>query len=155
MDKIDGGLKDLIERLEKATGPDRELDCLIATHPLTPQTRVAKGASIDVLLEPRAAGIGDETTELYAAEYLPETNADWLDLPEYTSSIDAALTLVPEGCTWLVKYEHEESERYGQPPFGASITVHGNGTDLEPLLASCAPTPALAICIAALRAREK
>ena len=59
---------ELIERLEKATGPDRELDALIWYAVVE---RPAAGEKIDRDMVNR-----------------------W---PTYTASIDAALTLVPEG----------------------------------------------------------
>lgn len=61
-------------------------------------------------------------------------------LPHYTTSIDAALRLVPEGFIWDVAST-------GQ------AWVMG-GLDNEQHLVTSAPTPALALCIAALKARE-
>ena len=67
-----------------------------------------------------------------------------------TQSIDAALTLVPEGC--LVRLEFTES--------GARAVIHprenetkAGATEQMPIHAKAA-TPALALCIAALRAME-
>ncbi len=55
-----------------------------------------------------------------------------LAVPDYTGSVDAALTLVPEGCGWLAM---GNAAKVGRCP------AHG-------------ATPAIALCIAALRARE-
>lgn len=62
-------MKDLIERLEKAAGPDRELDAAI-------RVRVLKGAFPDETIEQRME---------YSRKYGQH----------YTSSIDDALTLLP------------------------------------------------------------
>ena len=69
--------------------------------------------------------------------------------PPYTASIDAALTLVPdEWASWwalgrgLVSAYYAHLRRY--PDSGAEYqTIEGNGA-----------TPALALCIAAIKARE-
>lgn len=64
----------------------------------------------------------------------------------YTASIDAALALVPEGLGWGI-------------PFGPCTAHDGNKerrwweAEVGPHLAEGA-TPAIALCIAALRARE-
>lgn len=108
-------MNDLIERLEKATGPDREIDLAI-----------------------------------YRAEFphpavgLPKRNQDEYDRargPRYTSSIDAALTLVPEGCKWEASsYPKNGAAWVG--PFKAPVQQF-----------TVAATPAIALCIAALKAR--
>lgn len=86
-------MKDLIERLEAATGPDQELDHAIGM----------------------AVGFGGD----------------------FTSSIDAALTLVPEGYGWNLQGNTNS--------FYAVVRGYKN---------KVSPTPAIALCIAALRARE-
>ena len=60
----------------------------------------------------------------------------------YTASLDAAMTLVPEQAVWLVRWAGEENE--------AGATV-GEGEDYYKAIGK---TPALALCAAALRARE-
>ena len=57
--------------------------------------------------------------------------------PHYTTSIDAALTLVPEGCRWDIQ----------QDKTAAFASIDGETTG------RCA-TPALALCIAALQDRS-
>lgn len=65
--------------------------------------------------------------------------------PDCTASIDAALTLVPEGWLWQVEWiGHQTRKRVGN-----CILWQPH----EPALSGQAATPALAICIAALRAR--
>ena len=100
----------LIERLEKAEGPDRELDYMVhrATH------------------------------ELYGA-YGPH--------PRYTASLDAAMMLVPADALWSV-CDMEEG------PFAQVIPPASGGTFGGTKISGYgAPTPAIALCIAALRAR--
>ena len=76
----------------------------------------------------------------------------------YTRSIDAALTLVPEGVWWsLFRSGYPTSNGPDRGLFDARITS-GQGKD-DPKLGDqigwgFSPSPALAICIAALRARQ-
>lgn len=100
-------LQDLIERLEKATGPDRDLDFAMF--------------------------------EAFVERVLCAT-CGYLDRPYYTSSIDAALTLVPERMGWQVNASHNGESFY-------AFAFVGRGSYEE------AATPAIALCIAALKAR--
>ena len=66
--------------------------------------------------------------------------------PRYTTSLDAALTLVPEGLSWHVwslgsGLPSAEVKREGEPPHYGLL-----GSDVR--------EPALALCIASLRARD-
>lgn len=101
-------LVELAERIEKATGPDRELD-----------REIANG----VIGWPMFA--------------IP-VNPIW----RYTASLDAAMTLVPEG--WFLNgvYENGEGRTY------ATLRKCN-------LAAAVAATPALALCAAALKARAQ
>lgn len=72
-------MDELIKRLEEATGPSRELDAEIA---------VASGGYF----------FGDGELCYRDGETIVHPGHGGIDLaPKYTSSIDAALTLVPEG----------------------------------------------------------
>lgn len=102
---------DLITRLESADGPDRELDCRIWC--------AMRGADFD----------------LYS-QVVPNFN-EW-QAPRYTASIDAALTLVPEGWKWAVTSKN-------------SACCHEQ--HIAPLNWFYASTPALALAAAALKAR--
>jgi hypothetical protein len=97
-------MQELIERLEKATGPDLDLD-----HAIARATRPFDGHGV----------LG------------------------YTSSIDAALTLVPEGWQAILYTERACAELYD-----ATLKKRA-GIKAR----AYAPTTAIAICIAALRAR--
>lgn len=63
----------------------------------------------------------------------------------YTASLDAAMTLVPEGCDWLLDNFDGEC---GKP----SAWVHKRGS-AEEITSITGATPALALCAASLRAR--
>lgn len=126
----------LIERLEAATGPDRELDGLIfkATNPNVIQTY---------------RGLPDYATELVHEEGKQAHTARTIDIPFYTSSIDAAMTLVPEEWSFSVgqnvhhKYWHALVQRVaadGEIESFAETSNHG---------------ASLALCIAALKARSQ
>lgn len=80
--------------------------------------------------------------------------ANWLDdcppggLPCYTTSIDAALTLMPPGAFFHVGKQESDAYAKVTPPLpGRSNYLHAREYEVS------APTPALAVCIAALRAR--
>lgn len=114
-------MDDLIARLENATGPDRSIDDAIF--------ELAHGRKR-----------GRSTFE----QYEPSER-----LPEYTGSIDAALTLVPEGYTWIagdggIMAGEPNDLRYG------AIVFTEPGPEQE---AASGSNPAIALCIAALKAR--
>ena len=122
----------LARRCEQATGPDRELDvrihCLVrgVEFPEPPY----EGEYIDY----------DEIPYGGVVKVVPTKNG--LLLPSrkdsalrYTASLDAAMTLVPEGCNWCI------DTREGPPAANVGgMWVEGR-------------TPALALCAASLRAR--
>src|SRR5690606_489525 len=117
-----GGRMTLIERIEAATRPDRELDAEIA---------VAKG-----------------WRKLPEANWFTPPNLTVLhhksDLPDFTASIDAALTLVPEGWfTFFVAQDRHSGSWVWHLWGGYGVTRR-----------SRSPEAALAICAAALKARE-
>lgn len=64
-------------------------------------------------------------------------------LPSYTASLDAAMTLVPEGCDVTLDVEKGR---------GGAIVFDDLG--VEGIGRSSAATPALALCAASLRARS-
>lgn len=113
-------MTDLIARLEAAEGPDRELD-----------------AEIENLL----AGGSDRDLEYIVSNGVEDTTAP----PRYTASIDAALTLVPEGWTWGIMH------CAGAPP---EVCFYRAVCGVYSSIVAVAATPALALCIAALKARN-
>ena len=122
---------DLLARLESATGPDRELDAAIA---------VASGKYV------REKRGRDRQEWFYSTErdydrrclYYGGTQRT---LEAYTDSIDASLTLVPEGFYYTLG-KSASDEFWCHVESGCEIWI------------GSAPTLALAICIAALRARR-
>lgn len=117
-------LSPLIQRLEKADGPSRELDAEIR--------RVVLGSIAQNVLQFSAERDGSVSHYNESGQRVKREAA-----PSYTSSIDAALTLVPEDRNWtLAKTCCVIGElRAG----GIGNSVH----------------TAIAICIAALRAQQR
>lgn len=113
-DSIREGLVDLAEACEKASGPDRDLDTDIFCQ--------------EILRE----NPGRETFRPAAA----------MLAPRYTASIDAAMSLVPEG--------HDADVYIRQRRSTAMVIIpEGGGRQ------SYAATPALALVAAALRAKAQ
>lgn len=117
-------LLELAERCKKATGPDRELDAEIAKS------------------------LGWPNVRYYSANggIFSKENDEMRPVPEWTASIDAALTLVPEGWAVLLAFSEQRSV----------CDVHTNPLGQEGTWPahSTAATPALALCAAALKARH-
>ena len=121
-------LKELLERVEKAEGPDRELD----------------GAIADALgLAP------DNLTRVSATyyEYTPDPDKGWWEAGRYTASIDAAVALVEKklpGCALAIG-----TMKFIQPgvPWATIWTTGG-----DPKWNADAKTPALALIAALLKA---
>lgn len=116
-------LEKLAGRVEALTGPDREVDALIA-----------------VLQNLR---IVDEGHPLGRCCY--DKNGVLLVLPSYTRSLDAAMSLVPDGWDFTVGVCDKGAWSDVSPseqPYDVADEVFAQGA-----------TPALALCAAALRAR--
>lgn len=139
-------LLQLADRCERATGPDRELDALIwcalngfteITYPTdAPSARIeAKNASGEWRL------IGWVDPGKTQRNFSPYGGND--AYPDYTASIDAAMTLVPEGME--VSLGNEPIEWWAH--VGPRDDPNSDET------AYTGSTPALALCVAALRAR--
>lgn len=132
-------MKELIERLTAATGPSRELD--------------------EAIFE---AAHGRQRRRSTFEQYEPSE-----PLPDYTASLDSALTLVPKGWTtqiygggWLrdwtvtirspdIKYRRSGGGQGGPDDY---VLIPIEGQDASGIQCK---TAALALCIAALRAREQ
>ena len=135
-DARNGRGTDLIARLEAAPKGSRELDAEIA-------------AKIGCTKAPQIMP--------YRPLRVLHPSGRTIDLPHYTTSIDAALTLVPEGWAinvlgqtdkglWVATLRHIETSKR---KMGATDN-YGN----LPLTSWSRPTPALALCIAALKALD-
>jgi hypothetical protein len=126
-------IPDLIKRLEEAREGSRELDEAIA---------------LAVYPEMERRTVADPITGTEQVWYLHGTR---VRIEPYTTSVDAALTLVPEG--WRIA-EMKDGIKSDRGPYcntrlwcpanpGLGYAYPGNGA-----------TPALALCIAALKAIE-
>ncbi len=112
----------LAERCEQAAGPDRELDARIEC--------AVQGITFRKLLG----------TSAYRTS---RGDIGLMNAKRYTAWIDAAVTLVPEGCEWLRKT-------------GQCMTVYRVPADPKEWarhIDARGATLALALCAAALRAR--
>ena len=120
-------ITELITALEKATGPSRELDCFIA---------LAAGRARGVALRDMQTGPTDSQKSWMASSVVQK--GAWFHPERYTASIDAALTLVPEGWEWELAWNNNMAyATFGIAP------IEGES-----------PSLAIALCIAALKARE-
>ena len=131
-------LQELITKLEKATEPDRELDAIIA---------IASG--IKHRSRHTTSGINK------GREWLVDSHAGvetWKHHPPaYTSSLDAALTLVPEGAVWSVQTDYELP---GRAHINHLIPIADERLRPPSNFNVDGATPAIALCIAALKARQ-
>jgi hypothetical protein len=115
---IAGILDSLAERCEAASGADRELDADIC----------------------RASGLSSEQPDGAWITCLPDGYRHSINPTSFTASLDAAMSLVPEGFDWSVSCEQGR---------GVAVTIssdRGFSPDVS------AATPALALTAAALRA---
>ena len=116
----------LAERVEAAEGPSRELDAEIAM-----QHMASLGADMRGKMTP--------------AEYL----AEFPNLcSEFTASIDAALTLAPEGSSWQLRWWSKDNKCW------CTFYPPGHAEDDYFHLYDAA-TPALALAAAALRSQAQ
>lgn len=129
---------DLIAKLEAAEGPSRELDAEIVRQSTANCVGVERGP---------IGGDAQHYEEWLFRFDPPRSWVDsWLHVPRYTSSLDAALTLVPEG--WMVELWLAQPTETQQWHSNAVVyyerrrASRGEGA-----------TPAIALSIAALRAR--
>lgn len=84
-------LTELAERVERLTGPDRAMDCQIAVAVGWFAARKGQKSSAIDYVDIREAG----------RENWPGYGGDQL-VPHLTESLDDAMPLVPEGCTFAV-----------------------------------------------------
>lgn len=124
-------LSDLIERLEKATGADRELDALIYIQKY-PESADDPGPSI-----------GDHGWAFLRYGVVRD------DVPHYTGSFDAARELIPDGLYW---HAGEGKTRDDEPLGAAEIIEPGS---LKTIADAEHAKVEIALCIASLKARMK
>jgi hypothetical protein len=131
----------LAERCENATGQDRELDKLIAPHAGWKEAGKLSvmGSKMPAWLPPGKSGADNKV----------------LKVPAFTASLDAAMTLVPDG--WEPVIDCGVSRRYNRlhraDLWGHETHYDSGGMPFDDHEKGDAATPALALCAAALRAR--
>lgn len=125
-------MKELIKQLEKATGPSRRMDSLIGRSLETMPTEPFKTKAPFSKLEGMYWVLGRKDTASGPTEERWSKNP-----PLYTSSLDAALTLVPV-----------DTEQWDICMDTYPIACVGRGEN-----GSKGANPAIALCIAALKAR--
>lgn len=139
-------LPSLIERLEQATGPSDELDCRICFAVFPDQLIMVDGGSV---------GPNRRPAEYIAAKDFPLDNwTDWKSLrlhfedgKPFTHSLDAARTMLRKGTLWVVG-DMEDG------PFARLVIPQPDGGYVGGYVEAKAKTTELALCIAALRARD-
>lgn len=129
---MDSKVTSLIEALATATRGDAVLNALIEREIRTPDWRERVGK------EEICMGDAGLVRDSRADDYLPNI------APRYSESIDAAMALVPAG----LGYSFDNL-----PPQRPWADIVRNGCRLTEC-GSHGATPALALCIAALKARE-
>ena len=100
-----------------------------------------------------AAAVGsrelDERIALHVGWAVQPDGQMQAGIPAYSTSLDAALTLVPDGMWWLLG---KGRTRPDEPLYGAKILLRsGHGYAVDVVAETEAHTPALAMCCAALR----
>jgi hypothetical protein len=132
-------LPELIAALEAATGPSRQLDAEIARAVYAPDGRV------------KQSPFNGEWCVYHPTQ---DRTLDRVRVLQFTASIDAALTLVPEGWVWAVHGPDSGNLAYACLCDRDVIQPPEPWLETYPTQESHAATPAIALCIAALRARE-
>lgn len=132
-------MESLVAELEKLTGPDRIIDAKIEIS----RRKFLFGAAA-------VAGMAASTT---APGWIVGGAPQPIEAPHYSSSIDSALTLVPEGWRWRVeRYNTDETKCHAELAQVGQIRDFGIGIKCR--AQADAKTPAIALCIAALKSRE-
>ena len=156
---------EIISALENATGPDRELDGKVAL--LVGHTTVSLSKhrywSFNAFNTRFAAPIfswpqdpipefDPSTGKKIVLTEIPPSGWEYdADVPEYTASIDAAMTLVPKNC--FISTPCLWPGKVGEPSGPTHLQIINSEDDLAIGSAKFSDTPALAICIAALKAK--
>ena len=136
-------MDDLIKKLEQATEGSRELDALI----MAITREVPLGA--DQWLREWDGRIDVYQQTKVAAFHASGAVSCYWDPRKYSTSLDAALTLsngLDELCVEMAIYSDEKT--VASCCWGPTEPCARQSTEAE------APTPALALCIASLRARQ-
>jgi hypothetical protein len=131
-------MNDLIARLEAATGPDRELDAMILALD-NGWTVLEIGSDLHTAFIRFARPDG--------SEFMARCHDGAYTHLKYTKSVDIAASLVPHGMWWNAQTFHDDTGNL----FGSAACGE---RDEDGALCDGA-TPAIALCIAALKARAQ
>ena len=131
----------LADKIEALEGPSREVDAEIWAYVHGP-------ADCYIKQSPFNGAWCVYYTSRDGKERLCETRRGMPDKLAYTASLDAAMTLVPEGYDWF------KLRRLDRLPHMIVEPAHREGNPRDYYHFGTARTPALALCAAALRARE-
>ena len=137
----------LIARLEAATGPSRKLDGDIAAT-----LRIPLLGAPDWLVNWDGDFGADAKGQVACLHSDGRRGVNWSP-PYLTSLIDDALRLVPEGHRWLIDRRPMAAQRTDGYRAQVYREAHAYASDMSDMPTAWAATPALALCIAALRAK--
>lgn len=126
-------LEALLARVLEGEGPDRELDAEIA-------------CAVNGFTMHEDSNPGDGHFAFWHGKPWESLCSNCSGWPHYTTSLDAALTLVPEGWSWYSAMRHYLA------PVGAAGSVWQAGQSSATFTADAA-TPARAIIAACIKAR--
>lgn len=146
---------DLIDRIRAAKGPSRELDAFIAVAVFS------KPSPPDDLIYAYPIRKNDQC-EPGTYWRKSRSGASLQTAPAFTSSLDAAMSLVPEGYTWMMTNNHYQHEGNISGTSMGSFKHVGPWVGIRNKFSShlsadyegIGATPALALIIAALEARK-
>lgn len=134
----------LAERCEKASEGSRELDAAI-------EAACKRCGDCDVMFKVKNPHLNQFVPEERGAVSFYAVDDDGeahllarRAAPHYTTSLDAAMTLVPKDCGWMTRW-----------PFDGPPTSAYAGRRDGAIHTSRAATPELALCAAALRAQAE
>jgi hypothetical protein len=132
----------LAARVEALTEPDRETDLLIHAHQTGKRWRWAEFGGAFGAIDPQTAQIAVQILPFDGTEH--EHELHWADrdvilVPAYTACLNAAMSLVPVGCTISLNIGRDRQ---------TEATLESNWDTF----CGYAATPALALTAAALRA---
>ena len=146
-------MTNLSERVMSLSGPDREVDAEIAVF-LKHGCRANLADDLEYLSMPNKHDPGHGVAPGHYWFHC-RSGMSLRSAPNYTASIDAAMTLVPEGDpAFSATFWRLGNDGEGADPaeFKAEILLCSMLTSKR--LSATASTPALALCAAALLARE-
>jgi len=131
---------ELAERVEALSGPDRGVDVAIAVATDWRWPGWEEG-------EPTAAGQAAKHGIAWLIDRAEDGMASrWRGIPRYTASLDAAMTLVPDGLMWAM-------DSWSRSQWSAGIWRHQKGWLIRSDVDHQFRTPTLALVAASLRAR--